>query len=172
MLRIKLSPPYLLKRKYVVFIDRDLKRSFSNKRMAESFLTAVENELNESLLFINESFCNLSTFYRTYFMADRDFKFKYEIENLLDLVNNRLNYISAHSASDNYNTMISHALNVSFDALSGICDGIERKSRSRYDMLTRRRILLHKKIISQYRESFNVFHKEAFQEPLLKAKIA
>jgi hypothetical protein len=168
MLRIKLTPPHLVNRKYVVFLDRDLRKSFTSKRKADDFVTRLENELNEALLFINEAFCNLTTFYRTYFLADRDFKFKYEVENHLDLINNRLSYISCHSGSENYNTMISHSLNVCFDALIEACQAIDAKSRQRYDMLTRRRIQLHKKVITQYRDSFEYFKVTAISSSVIK----
>ena len=168
MLKIKLSPPRLVNRKYTVFIDEELKRTFSSKRRATDFIARAEKELNEALLFINEAYCNLTTFYRTYFMADRDFRFKYQVENSMDLINNRLNYIASHTASENYNTMISHALDACFNALVEACDLIDSKSRARYDMLTRRRIALHKKIIIQYRDSFEDFKIEAISASVIK----
>lgn len=160
MLKIRLTRPVVLKGKYIVFVDRDLKRSFSSKRSAEDFITAVERELNEALLFINEYFCSLITFYRTYFLTDSDFRFKYQVENSFDLVNNRLTYIASHTESPNYNTLISQALNICFDSLTEICELIDKKSRQRYDMLTRRRIELQKKIIHQYRNSFEIIKGE------------
>lgn len=169
MLKIKLSQPHLVNKKYIVFIDGEIKRSFASKRKASEFITKMELELNEALLFINEAFCNLTNFYRTYFMADRDFKFKYQIENLFDSINNRLNYISSHTQSENYNTMISSALAVCFESLTEVCDLIDAKSITRYDMLTRRRIELHKKIIKQYIDSFESFKIEAIHEDTLKS---
>lgn len=165
MLKIRLQQPSLVNRKYVVFLDKDLRRTFASKRKAEDFITLVEHELNEALLFINEAFCTLTTFYRTYFLADRDFKFKYQVEAAFEMINNRLGYISSHLESTNHNTMINQALNTSFDSLGEICDLIDLKSRQRYDMLTRRRIELHKKIITQYRDSFETFKQDVSMEP-------
>lgn len=172
MLKIKLSSPQLIHRKYIVFIDSNTKRSFTNKRKASDYITKVENELNEALLFINEWFCSLTTFYRTYFLADRDFHFKYEVDNQLDLISNRMNYISAHSSSENYNTIISNALNICFDSLVSVCELIDEKSRCRYDMLTRRRIELHKKIIIQYKDSFENFKIQSIYTVELKSLTA
>jgi hypothetical protein len=172
MLKIKLSKPHLVDRKYSVFIDRDIKRSFGSRRKAYDFITKVEQELNEALLFINESFCNLTTFYRTYFMADRDFRFKYQVENLFDSINNRLNYISSHTQSENYNSMISLSLSVCFESLTEVCELIDAKSINRYDMLTRRRIELQKKIIRQYVDSFESFKLRVIHEDILKSKTA
>jgi hypothetical protein len=169
MLKIKLSPPHLVNRKYIVFIDAETKQAFTNKRQANEFITRVENELNEALLFINEWYCNLTAFYRTYFLADRDYHFKYEVDNCFDLINNRLNYISSHSRSENYNTMISQAINLCFDSLVTVCELVNEKSRHRYDMLTHRRIELHKKIITQYKESFEDFKIQSIYVDKLKS---
>ena len=168
MLKIKLSPPNLVNRKYIVFIDAETKQAFTNKRKANEFITKVEGELNEALLFVNEAYCNLTAFYRNYFLADRDYRFKYEVENCFDLINNRLNYISFHSSSENYNTMISQAINTCFDSLITACELINEKSQHRYDMLTRRRIELHKKIIIQYKESFDDFKTQSIYADKLK----
>ncbi|HPR74505.1 MAG TPA: hypothetical protein PLX41_12690, partial [Bacteroidales bacterium] len=70
MLKIKLTPPTYLNRKYIVFLDRDFKKSFRSKREATDYITQVENELNEKLLFINEYYNIIHSFYRTYFLAD------------------------------------------------------------------------------------------------------
>ena len=172
MLKIKLTPPVLINRKYVVFVDSDVKKVFPSRRQACDFITKVEGELNEALLFINEQYCDLTTFYRTYFIADSDFKFKYSVENDFTLVNNRLNYISSHTSSENLNPIVSQAINICFDTLCEICDEIETKSRNRYDMLTRRRIVLHKKIINQYRSSFESFKSESIFNDTLRIKTA
>jgi|WetSurSiteA1Bulk_404760.scaffolds.fasta_scaffold44021_2 hypothetical protein len=172
MLKIKLSPPHIVNKKYVVFIDNIVKQSFSNKRSALDYITRVEKELNEAFLFINEEYSLLSGYYRTYFLADRDYKFKYEVENNFDLINNRLIYISSHTESENFNSIISQAINICFDALTEACDLIDAKSHARYDMLTSRRISLHKKVIKQYREGFESFKAESVYSNHLKSKTA
>lgn len=172
MLRIHLNEQTFVNRKYRVFLDTDVSRTFSNKRQAHDYIVKLEGELNEALLFINEQYCQLMSFYRTYFIADSEYKFKYSVENDFDLINNRLNFISAHGESQNFNTVISQALNISFDSLCSIYDQIEVKSRSRYDMITRRRISLYKKIITQYRASFEDFKAQSIFNDNLKTKIA
>jgi hypothetical protein len=172
MLKIKLSPPHIVNKKYVVFIDRDVKQSFGSKRQAFDYLSKVEKELNEALLFINESYSSVSTFYRTYFLADGDYKFKYQVESCFSMINNRLTYIASHTQSENFNPIISGAINLCFDSLVESCDLIDLKSRTRYDMLTRRRISLQKKIISQYKESFEIFKVESIYQDNLKSKTA
>lgn len=172
MLKIRLSPPTIFKKKYVVFLDFETKRSFGSKREANDYITKVENELNEALLFLNEYYGIISNFYRTYFLADRDYRFKSQVENSLDLVNERLRYISLHTASTNFNTMVLQAINTGFESLSLACSFIDTKSRSRYDMLTRRRIVLFKKLIRLYQESFETFKIGSIYQVKLKVKTA
>ena len=170
MLKIKLSPPSYLNKKYTVFLDRDLKKSFKSRREATDYITKVENELNEALLFINEYFNIIHSFYRTYFLADRDHRFKYEVENCFEFINGRLGYISGHTDSENYNTFILQALTNSFESLMLACELIDKKSRSRYDMLTRRRIRLYRKLAGLYKESFEIFKMEIGFSTVLKLK--
>lgn len=172
MLKIHLNEPTLINRKYTVFLDSVVKKSFSNKRQAHDYKVKIENELNEALLFINEQYVNLMSFYRTYFIADNNYQFKYDTENDLELINNRLSFIASHGQSQNFNTIISQALNICFDSLCSICNRIEVKSRTRYDMITRRRISLYKKIIIQYRTSFDEFKVQSIYNDNLKTKIA
>jgi hypothetical protein len=172
MLKIRLTPPSTRGKNYFVFIDCDFKRTFKSKREATEYITKIESELNEVLLFINEFFSITSNFYRTYFIADRDFKFKYGVDNCFENINERLNYISNRTASENYNTFILQALNMSMESLVLACELICKKSRSRYDMLTRRRILLYKRIIIQYRDSFELFKNQSLYSVKLKSKTA
>jgi len=172
MLKIRLTPAYRIKKKYLVFIDSETKKSFSNKRQANEYITKVETEINEALLFVNEYFGIISTFYRTYFLADRDYNFKYNVENNIEFITERLNYIAVHTISENFNTIIFQAINNCFDSLVEICETINKKSRSRYDMLTRRRIKLYKKIITLYKESFETFKLQSIYNNNLKVKTA
>jgi len=64
--------------------------------------------------------------------------------------------------------MISQAINTCFDSLITACELINEKSQHRYDMLTRRRIELHKKIIIQYKESFDDFKTQSIYADKLK----
>jgi len=170
MLKIRLSQPTYCNRKYTVFLDRNWSKSFRSKRQATDYITQVENELNEALLFVNEYFNIIHTFYRTYFLADRDFRFKYEVENCFEFINDRLNYISGHTDSPNYNTFVIMALSNSFETLIQACELIDKKSRSRYDMLTRRRISLYRKLAGLYKDSFEIFKIEIGYNTVLKLK--
>lgn len=172
MLKIKLTPPSYLSKRYTVFLDRDLKKSFKSRRDATDYITKVENELNEALLFCNEYYNIVHTFYRTYFLADRDYQFKYQAENCFEFLNDRLNYISAHTDSENHNTMIVRSLSNCFDTLMLACELIDKKSRTRYDMLTKRRIRLYKKLAGLYKESFELFKIEIGFSTAMKVKIA
>jgi len=168
--KIKLTGPDFFKRKYVVYVDDVCRGSFPSRRAADSFIALVETELNEAFLFINEEHCILYQFYRSYFLGDQDYKFKFSVENAFDLINNRLNFIVSKGQSLNYNPIISRAISVCLECLTEICDLIERKSRQRYDMLTRRRISLRKKIIEQYSEAYHEFKKEAGNKQLIQTK--
>ncbi|HNY52924.1 MAG TPA: hypothetical protein PK727_04730 [Bacteroidales bacterium] len=170
MFKIKLTGPNVIKRKYVVYVDDVCKGSFSNRRAADSFIALIEAEMNEAFLFINEEYSILHQLYRSYFLSDQDFKFKFRVENAFDLVNNRLNFIISKGSSLNHNPIISQAITVCLESLVEICDLIDRKSRQRYDMLTRRRITLYKKIIDQYTEAYCKFKKEASNKQLIRIK--
>lgn len=172
MLKIQLTPPVLIRKKYFVFLDSETKKAFNSKRDAEAYITTIENELNEALLFINEIFSIISVFYRTYFIADRDSEFKFNVQNQLELIDLKLIYVATHTGSENFNAIISQALNICFESLDSVCQLIGKKSRTRYDMLTRRRISLYGRIISQYRESFEHFKRESIYSDNLKVKTA
>lgn len=170
MLKVKLSSPFYSKNKYVVYLDSDVKREFSNKRSAETFKVIIEHELNQALLFINEEFSTLTQFYRCYFLADRDHRFKYEVENCFDLVDNRLKYVSIHTASINYNALIVQAINISFEELKNVCGLICKKSITRYDTITKHRIELQARIIDNYIKGFKEFNVSSVFENQLKVK--
>lgn len=170
MFKIKLTGPDIINRKYVVYVDDVTSGTFLSRRAADSFITTCEEELNETLLFINEEYCTLNQFYRSYFLGDQDYKFKFEVGNLFELINNRLNFISGKGPSLNYNSLVSQAISVCLESLTEICDLIERKSRQRYDMLTRRRIALRKKVIDQYCQAYTEFKKDVCNKRLTQTK--
>ncbi len=172
MLKITLQPPIYRNKKYEVFIDRGFKKTFTNKREAADFITQVEKQLNEALLFVNEYFNIIHAFYRTYFIADRDYEFKYKTESCFAAITEKLNYISSRTEGTNYNTFIVRALTISFDSLMEACELIDKKSRSRYDMLTRRRIALYKKLAGLYERSLEFDKLEIFNEFSLRIQSA
>ena len=151
MLKVKLPPPVCLHNKYEVYIYENVNKSFSNKRIAEDFIRKIEQVFTEAVLFINEKFNTLHSFYRTYFIADRDFKWKYEVETSFDFINNRMQYICTHTHSANYNTMIHQAIINCLEELRDVCDMIFRKANQRYDCITKNRIQLQFTIIDLYR---------------------
>lgn len=172
MLKIKLPPPVFLHNKYEIFIIENVRKSFSNKRIAEDFIRKFEQVFTESVLFINEEYSNLHSFYRTYFIADRDFKWKYEVETSFNFINNRMQYISIHTHSANYNTMIHQAILNCISELLDVCGLICRKANQRYDCITKNRIQLRHTIIELYRnevldwEDFMVYDRK----PKIKLK--
>jgi hypothetical protein len=173
MLKIQLSPPYFFKGKYIAFVDFGLRKDFTNKRAAEDYIRLIEAEYNQAVLFINEKFIQLYEFYRIYFIADSDFRFKYEVENCFQLIENRLNYIASNSTSriqDDRNAFISKAINTCFDTLLQVCKLISKKSVSRYDCLTKNRIALKIRVINNYMNDFQTTVKSISDQDNLKLK--
>jgi hypothetical protein len=122
----------LLNKCYIVYLDNENKFSFTSKR--------------EANYFINE-------FYRLYYLADKDFEFKYNISNSIDFINNRLIWVSSHEGSQNHDTILFHSIINCIDELLTAFSLMQKKAVSRNDAITRRRCCLRSNVIGIYKDN-------------------
>ena len=149
---VKLNQPVYCNRKYLVFLDSENKFSFKNRRQALDFIVSISKLIDESILLVSEEVSSLEELYRLYYLADRDYKFKYDLSNNLSFINNRLEWISTRKGSENHDTILFTSLINCFDEL--ICGFLimEGKAAQRRDTITRRRCALKAKLIRMYKE--------------------
>src|SRR4030042_3042417 len=102
----KFNSVIYLNRKYVVFLDSDNRFTFKNKHEAQAFLTRISKTINEFILLITEDIITLEEFYRLYYLADSDYKFKHLVSNHIDFINNRLAWMSEHQRTTNHNAIL------------------------------------------------------------------
>lgn len=171
MLKIRLQPPFYTNRKWCVFLNFGLRKEFPNKRAAEDLTRQMEAELSQALLFISEEYSKITEFYRVYFIADRDYRFKYLVENSFGYVDNRLNFIiSSDNFSPNHNTFVHQAIINCLTELLNVCTLISKKALQRYDCLTRNRIELRIRVIETYLDQLNLIVRATYsKQPILKA---
>jgi hypothetical protein len=165
----KLNGPIYCNKKYTVFLDSDNKFTFKNKRIAQDFITHVQHMIDEATLFISEKLNILEEFYRLYYLADRDFKFKFAIANSISFINNRLEWFTSRRGSDNYDTILFTSLINCFDELYEGFQSMERKAAQRKDTITKRRCSLNMNIIRMYRDEF--FRIGIKEKSLTKLKV-
>jgi hypothetical protein len=67
MLKVKVNKIVKIGKKYCVFLDSDNKFYFDNKRKAEDMLRFISKELDSSLFFMNEEYCEMEKIYRQYY---------------------------------------------------------------------------------------------------------
>jgi hypothetical protein len=151
---IRLNRPTLLKGKYVVFFDSNNRFAFTDKRQASDFLVKVSRELDIATLLITEELSILHTIYRLYYLADKDYKFKFKLNNSLEIIINRLNWMNNHSGSPNHNVILFNSLLTCFNELIFSFKIMQLKAATRKDTLTKRRCALKIDILKLYLEKF------------------
>lgn len=154
MNKIILNRPVLINKKYVVYFDSENKSVFRNKREAEDFIVRVGKEIEESILFITEEFNSLEQIYRLYYLADKDFKFKFEMDNSVDFLNNRLAWMLSHEGSQNHDVIVFQAILSCMEELRTSFHAIREKAAKRRDTITKRRCALKIHMIEIFRDRF------------------
>jgi hypothetical protein len=154
MNKIGLNKPVLVNKMYAVFFDSDNKFLFKNKRDAADFIVKVGREIDQAVLFITEEFNALEEFYRLYYLADTDYKFKYLMDNSVDLISNRLAWMQSHSGSPNHDTILFNAIIICIDELHDGFSLMLDKANKRRDIITKRRCALKMHLIEIYKKSF------------------
>jgi hypothetical protein len=165
MNKIVLNKPLLLNKKYVVFFDSDNKFVFRNKREATDFIVKVGKEIEESVLFITEEFNHLEEFYRLYYLADKDYKFKFTLGNSIDFLNNRLAWMLSREGSPNHDAIVFQAIISCIEELKTAFLLMQEKAAQRKDTITKRRCALKVHVIEIYIERFlaiGIKPKESF----------
>jgi hypothetical protein len=154
MNKIVLNKPLLINKKYVVYFDSDNKFIFRNKREAADFIVKVGREIEESVLFITEEFNCLEEFYRLYYLADKDYKFKFALSNSIDFLNNRLAWMLSHEGSPNHDVIVFQSILNCIDELKTAFCAMFEKAAQRKDTITKRRCALKAHIIEIYKDKF------------------
>lgn len=154
MNKIILNKPLLLNNSYVVYFDSDNKFLFKNKREASDFITRVSMQIDQSILFITEEFNSLEEFYRLYYLADDDFKFKYLMDNSVDFLNNRLAWMLSHTGSPNHDSIVFNGIVNCINELHDAFSLMFGKATRRRDTITKRRCALKLHLIEIYKNNF------------------
>jgi hypothetical protein len=152
MNKIVLNKPLLLNKRYVVYLDSENKFSFSNKREAQDFIVFVGKEMDEATLFITEKLNLLSELYRLYFLADKDYKFKFQINGSIEFLNNRLSWMQSHEGSTNHDTILFHGVIDCIQELNTPFTVMGEKAAARRDTITKRRCNLKSHLLEMYYE--------------------
>ena len=152
MNKIVLNKPMLLNKRYIVYLDSENKYSFSNRREAQDFIVYVGRKIEEAILFIIEEFNSLEEFYRLYYLADKDFKFKFLINNSVDFLTNRLSWMQSHEGSPNHDTILFHGIIACIEELKTAFGIMQAKAAARRDPITKRRCSLKIHLIEIYKE--------------------
>jgi len=150
MNKIILNKPLLLNKKYIVYFDSENKFTFSNKRAANDFITHIGKQMDESVLFITEEFNHLEEFYRLYYLADADYKFKYTLNNSVQFINNRIEWIQSRRGSENHDAIVFHSIVNCLNELADSFNLMEEKAYQRRDTITKRRCSLKSNVIGMY----------------------
>jgi hypothetical protein len=153
MNNIILNKPEYINKKYVVFLDSENKFSFPSKRKAEDFIVHIEKVINQAILFITEEFNSLEEFYRLYYLADKDYKFKFLISNIVDFISNRLEWMHTHEGSRNHDTILFHAVIACIEELKSGFAIMYKKAAARKDTITKRRCELKEHLLDIFQES-------------------
>jgi len=151
---VKLNNPIYCNRKYTVFLDSQNKFSFKNKRQALDFIVRISKLIDESILLVSEEVNSLEELYRLYYLADRDYKFRYDLNNILSFINNRLEWFTTRSGSENHDAILFTSLINCFDELIYGFTSMENKACRRRDTITRRRCALKAKLVRMFKEQF------------------
>lgn len=152
MNKIVLNKPLLVNKRYIVYLDSENKFSFPNKREALDFIVSVGKELEEAILFITEELNLLSELYRLYFLADKDYKFKFQITGSIDFLNNRISWMQSHEGSTNHDTILFHGVIDCIQELNTAFKVMGEKAAARRDTITRRRCALKSHLLEMYHE--------------------
>ena len=150
MQKVNLNTITCVKGKYVIYLDRDNKFFFSNKRKAQDFLTQFSKKLDMALLFIIEHLDTLTEFSNFYNLADSDYKFKFEVKISIDYINNRIEWINEHTASENRQEFVIQAIHGCCAELLQAFTLIHDKAATRNDTIQKKRCALRVEIIEMY----------------------
>ena len=121
---------------------------------ASDFIIRVGREIDQAILFITEEFNCLEEFYRLYYLADKDYKFKFTISNSIDFLNNRLSWMLSHEGSPNHDVIVFQSVLNCLDELRDAFILMGGKASSRKDTITKRRCVLKVHLLDIYYNNF------------------
>jgi hypothetical protein len=157
MLKVSLNRIVCINKKYVVFLDSENRFKFDDKRKAADFLRLVSKQINACLVFLNEELLELEKYYRHYFFTDCDYQLKFEIQNSIECINNRINSVLLHSGAENQNTYVIKAVEGCFFEFLTVYKTLIAMSISRCDSFTRQRLINRSHIVELFMIDFKNF---------------
>lgn len=166
MLNIKLNTVYYQQGKYTIYLDHETKFYFSNKRKAQDFLVQLSHKIDKSMLFISETLTDLLEAYNLYNLADDDYKFKFEVQNSIEYINNRIAWVTQRHDSTNSQAIVIQSINGCYRELTQAFSLIRDKAAQRNDTIAKKRCELRLDIIDMY--SSNYLHSDFGQQVQMK----
>jgi hypothetical protein len=145
---------------YWVYLDSENKWSFRNKRTAQDFLTKISNDLTNDLVFINDEYCSVNEIYRQYYFIINDFKIRWDIENSLDFIKNKISLILFRSGGENRNTLVIGGVESMLFELKAVYKYLEDVAISSNDTVIRHKIATKDRIIDLFIMDFKRFEDE------------
>lgn len=160
VIKINLKNIENYKSQYWVYLDSENKWSFTNKRTAQDFLTKISNDLTNDLVFINDEYCSVNEIYRQYYFIINDFKIRWDIENSLDFIKNKISLLLFRTGGENKNSLVISGIeNVLFE-LKAVYKYLEVVSISSNDTVIRHKIATKDRIIDLFIMDFKHFEDE------------
>jgi hypothetical protein len=160
MLAIKLEKILNYKQKYWVYLDSENKYAFDNKRLAKDFLTKISKQLTDTVVFINEEYCQVEMIYRQYYFLIEDFQLRCSIENSIEFIRNRVGLLLFRNGGENRNTLVITGIeNMLFELKTGY-ELLSEFAISRGDTGTKHKIASKIRILDLFMIDFKQFEDE------------
>lgn len=160
MFRVKLSKISTGPNGYCVYLDREKKYYFSNRRKAQDFLRYLSKRFTEALVFINEEYCQVYNMYRQYFFILEDFEVRYQIENSLSYIKDKVTLLLFRNGSENYNSHVTVGIENMLFELKLVYSKLNDVSISKGDTTIRHKIGMKSHILDLYLNDFRDFEIE------------
>jgi hypothetical protein len=147
---------------YEVFLGTSMRYKFDNKRHAKDFLRQVSKDLTESYLFISDEYLNCEKQFRYFFTAIDDYKVKYQLNNSLEYMRNRLDAVLIMPETENKNYLTVKTLESLLLELISVYSQLEQVAISRSDSPSRQYANMRCRVVNLFTLDF-----KNFQEKLL-----
>lgn len=164
MQKIKLNTVVYSNGRYVVYLDRDTRCYFTNKRKARDFLVQQSQRNDMAFLFITEALSSLIEFFSLFNIADSDYEFKYKVKNCIDYVQGRIEWISKQRTSDNVQALTMQYIVGCYSELVTGFTLIRDKAAARNDNIAKRRCELRIELVRLYSQQLIKVKSEASSE--------
>jgi len=160
MLVIRLEKISVYNHKYWVYLDSENNYSFVNRRVASDFLIAVSKRFTDTLVFINDEYCQAEVIYRQYYFMIEDFKLRQTIENSLEFIKSKLALILFRCGGENRNSLVINGIENMLFELKSVYKHLEDVAISRSDTGIRHKIATKTRIMDLFIIDFKNFEDE------------